>query len=304
MPFIGYDPKVLKCYEELEDPVVDIPTTDDSAWLYYKNENWIYNKLNIALSQNIDCGPIGVTPTKYPIIVKPIYNMFGGGIEARKINNSKELETCRHPGCLWMKWLEGIHLSHDIIVLNGNPIWSITFKGYPIGKGMFDYWEVITPPKLTILYIYDWIKKHLKNYTGCICLETIGQEPATIIEAHLRMGDIDRLGNYNLISNIISLYQNKVWKFKEEINEFYLFAIWGENKVQYTITEDIVHKICSNLTSYQIDDSKLYYQNPIGGVRLAIINDYNKNKCIQSRNHLTPYFKPSIPSYLREKLIS
>jgi hypothetical protein len=304
MPFIGYNPKVLKCYEELEDPIVDIPTTDASAWLYYKNENWIYNKLNIALSQNIDCGPIGVTPTKYPIIIKPIYNMFGGGIDARKINNSKELETYRHPGCLWMKWLEGIHLSHDIIVLNGNPIWSITFKGYPIGKGMFDYWEVITPPKLTILYIYDWIKKHLKNYTGCVCLETIGQEPVNIIEAHLRMGDIDRLGNYSLISNIISLYQDKIWKFKEEINEFYLFAIWGENKVQYTITEDIVHNICNNLTSYQIDDPKLYYQNPIGGVRLALLNDHNKNKCIQLRNRLTLYFNPSIPSYLREKLIS
>ena len=304
MPFIGYNPKVLKCYEELEDPVVDIPTTDDSAWLYYKNENWIYNKLNIALSQNIDCGPIGVTPTKYPIVIKPIYNMFGGGIDARKINNSKELETYRHPGCLWMKWIEGIHLSHDIIVLEGNPIWSITFKGYPIGKGMFDYWEVTTPPESIILYIYNWIKKHLKNYTGCICLETIGQEPTTIIEVHLRMGDIDRLGNYSLISNIISLYQDKVWKFKEEINEFYLFAIWGENKVQYTITEDIVDNICNNLTSYQIDDPKLYYQNPIGGVRLALLNDHNKNKCIQSRNRLTLYFNPSIPSYLREKLIS
>ena len=303
MPFIGYNPKVLKCYEELEDPVVDIPTTDDSAWLYYKNENWIYNKLNIALSQNIDCGPIGVTPTKYPIVIKPIYNMFGGGIDARKINNSKELETYRHPGCLWMKWVEGIHLSHDIIVLEGNPIWSITFKGYPIGKGMFDYWEVITPPKSVILYIYDWIKKHLKNYTGCICLETIGQEPTTIIEVHLRMGDIDRLGNYALISNIISLYQDKVWKFKEEINEFYLFAIWGENNVQYTVSEDIVNIICSDLTSYQIDNPKLFHQNPIGGVRLGILNDHDKNKCIQSRNRLTHYFNPSVPSYLLNKLV-
>ena len=118
------------------------------------------------------------------------------------------------------------------------------------------------------------------------------------------MGDVDRLGNYHLISNIISLYQDKVWKFKEEINEFYLFAIWGKNNVEYTVNKDIVHKICSNLTSYQIDDPELFYQNPLGGVRLAILNDYNKKKCIQSRNRLTPYFNPAIPSYLREKLIS
>ena len=41
------------------------------------------------------------------------------------------------------------------------------------------------------------------------------------------------------------------------------------------------NNICNNLTSYQIDDPKLYYQNPIGGVRLALLNDHNKNKCIQ-----------------------
>jgi hypothetical protein len=169
---------------------------------------------------------------------------------------------------------------------------------------MFDYWEVSIPENSIILYVYDWVKKHLKNYTGCICLETIGQEPTTIIEVHLRMGDVDRLGNYNLISNIISLYQDKVWKFKEEINEFYLFAIWGKNNVEYTVNKDIVHKICSNLTSYQIDDPELFHQNPLGGVRLAILNDYNKKKCVQLRNRLTPYFKPAIPSYLRKKLIS
>ena len=61
---------------------------------------------------------------------------------------------------------------------------------------MFDYWEVIKPSPSVISYVYDWIKTHLKSYTGCVCLETIGEQPPTIIEVHLRMGDVDRLGNY------------------------------------------------------------------------------------------------------------
>ena len=166
---------------------------------------------------------------------------------------------------------------------------------------MFDYWEVIKCTEKLLLYIFDWIKKYLPTYTGCVCIETIGTR---IIEAHLRMGDVDRLGNYDLMSNIISLYQDKVWNFKEEILEFYLFAIWGQSGIQYNISPDIVTEICSNLTSYQIDNPDLYYQNPIGGIRLAILNDYSKYKCVEARNRLISEFRPVVPQYLREKLIS
>jgi len=304
MPFLGYNPKILNCYDKLSEPVVDIPATDDTAWLYFKNERWVYNKLNIALSQNIECGPIGVKPSLYPVVVKPIYNMFGGGIGAQKINNSIQLENYRYPGCMWMEWLTGAHYSYDIMVLEGNPIWSITFEGHSIGKGMFDYWEVIKPSTSNISYVYDWIKTHLKSYTGCICLETIGEQSPTIIEIHLRMGDVDRLGNYNLITNVIRLYENKIWKFKEEILEFYLFAIWGEFGVKYTISQKVVETICKDLISYQIDKPELYYQNPIGGVRLAILNDSNKKNCLTARRNLINQFTPTIPRYLRDKLIS
>ena len=57
MAFIGYNPKVLNCYSKLDDPIVDIPTTDDVAWTHFPNERWIYNKLDIAISQNIRDAP-------------------------------------------------------------------------------------------------------------------------------------------------------------------------------------------------------------------------------------------------------
>ena len=74
--------------------------------------------------------------------------------------------------------------------------------------------------------------------------------------------------------------------------------------VKYKITQDIVTQLCQNLTSYQIDKPELYYQNPIGGTRLAILNGYVKEECLATRNALIPYFYPAIPQYLRQKLIS
>ena len=304
MPFVGYDPRELHCYNDLQEPEVDIPTTDNAAWKYFKNERWVYNKLNVATSQEIPCGPIGVKPTRYPIVIKPIYNMFGGGIDARKISNANQLERYLHPGCMWMDWIDGIHHSHDIMILKGKPVWSITFKGYPIDKGMFDYWEVEIPQKFITEYVYNWIINNLKSYTGCVCIETITNENPVIIETHLRMGDVDRLGNYELMNSVIQLYQNKEWKFKEQIDKFYLFAIWGENSIKYRISQNIVTKLCQKLSSYQIDKPELYYQNPVGGVRLAILNGYVKGECLSARNALIPHFYPAIPQYLRQKLIS
>jgi|LULS01.1.fsa_nt_gb hypothetical protein len=304
MAFLEYDPRQLNCYEKLKEPAVDIPTTDNVAWAYFKEDCWVYNKLQVVLSQNVPGGPIGVTPSKYPIVIKPIYNMFGGGIEARKINNSTELEKYYHPGCMWMTWVDGIHYSHDIMVVKGLPVWAVSFKGHSIGKGMFDYWEVETPSDLIMHYICNWIEARLPNYTGCVCLETITDITPVIIEVHLRMGDIDRLGNYNLMNSIIGLYENQVWEFKDQIDKFYLFAIWGESGVKYKICLKKVKELCKNLVSYQIDRPELYYQNPIGGIRLAILNGYDKKECIRVRNEMIPYFSPQIPDYLRKKITS
>ena len=82
------------------------------------------------------------------------------------------------------------------------------------------------------------------------------------------------------------------------------FAIWGENSIKYRISQNIVTKLCQKLSSYQIDKPELYYQNPVGGVRLAILNGYVKGECLSARNALIPHFYPAIPQYLRQKLIS
>ena len=62
---------VLKCPKDVEIPINDI-----DAWLFFPKHNWIYNKIKICQTQQIDCAPVGISPPKFPIFIKPIYRNY------------------------------------------------------------------------------------------------------------------------------------------------------------------------------------------------------------------------------------
>lgn len=287
-PFLHYD--LREDYPDLVIPSgIYIPTTDDGAWEYFTKHRWVYNKLEVALSQGLKCGPVGVEPKSFPIFLKPIYNLYGTGLGSSLIVNSREYEQKKYSsGYFWMEYLQGDHLSHDLVVVQGKTVFCLTFKGHSLGLGMFDFWETVGTPPSVLEYISAWVQENLPDYSGSINIETIGGK---IIECHLRMGDINSLYNDNLMQSIIDIYAGKAWNFKETIAPFYLFALWGEWGVKYRIDTDAVKEMCEELTYYQIehaDDS----QNPPGGVRLALLCDYDKERCIKIRKILSENFSP------------
>lgn len=290
-PFKYYDPRGLGCYKDLQVPAgVCIATTDDGAWEHFPKHRWVYNKLEVALSQNILCAPIGVEPKAYPIFMKPITNLYGAGLGSGLISSTEEYQQKKHlSGYFWMEFLQGEHLSHDVVVINGDPAFNIVFRGEKLGQGMFDYWETIQAAASTEKYVTSWIKKYLPDYSGSVNVETVGGK---IIECHLRMGDIDRLGNATLLQNIVDVYAGKEWSFNEKIPPFYIFALWGDQDIRYHLEKNIADQVCKELTCYQIDDPELYFQNPPGGVRVAIVCGYDKDACIQARHILYEHFLP------------
>ena len=46
----------------------------------------IYNKLWLSEIQGVPCGPMGVQPGAYPVIMKPIINLFGMSREGLKLS--------------------------------------------------------------------------------------------------------------------------------------------------------------------------------------------------------------------------
>ena len=76
MPICEADPWRLQYFENVPCPDdVRVPTEDGDAWLWFPRHRWVYNKLEVAASQGLTCGPHGLDPPSFPVFSKPIYNL-------------------------------------------------------------------------------------------------------------------------------------------------------------------------------------------------------------------------------------
>jgi len=178
---------------------LDIPVRDVEAWVKYPKHRWIYNKLELALALGIAAAPMGVPPTSYPVMVKPIINLHGMGAMAEQVDDAARHERALEQGAgrFWMTLFEGPHISLDIVLHQGRVMWYCAWQGYPTRpwSGAFDYWETRPDYVLPRLGLLD----HLHDFTGVVNVELIDNKP---IEAHLRMGDLHLFGSVQLFRQI------------------------------------------------------------------------------------------------------
>jgi len=301
MTWANYNPiqSMLDYYHEVSnDDDVMIPTTDDVAWEHFKKHRWVYNKMQVCETEMIPHGPVGTTPTEYPICVKPIYNLFGGSVKSQVCHNVEQYRRITDPSLFWSPYHMGSHYSIDFIVDHGKICEIFTFYGEKLQHGAFDFWMFVTndneASERSVRKAYSWVEEHLWDYTGCVNVEIIGEN---IIEAQLRMGDIDRFGCASLMEAIHELYKGNGWNWTKPSDfpeQFYLAALFAQPNTKFDINPNIVSEICSDLTYWQIDDPELYHTNPSHGNRLAIFCGENWNQVAKARNLTIALFKPDI----------
>jgi hypothetical protein len=214
---------ILKCPKK-----VKIPTNDMNAWEQYPQYNWIYNRLEIAKFQNVPCAPLPVEPKKYPVIIKPVINLYGMGLHIQKVNNKEEFYGEWNNNGFWMEYFEGEQYSYDIIILKGEIQYYVCFHGVQNEKykGCFQYWKSVKVNLPNI--IKQLIGQKMKKYTGCLNVEMIGDH---MIECHLRMGDIDIFPTNDILNGVIAIYQNKKYDWnKIKVDTVYFFPLWIKNK--------------------------------------------------------------------------
>ena len=128
-----------------------------------------------------------------------------------------------------------------------------------------------------------------------------------IIEAQLRMGDIDRLGDAQLMCAIHKLYNTGKWEYRRNSDtpeSFFLAALFAQPNKIFNIHFDLFDYIVGNeLVYYQIDDPNTYHTNPPHGNRVAIFCDYEKDNVIWARNIAAAMFKPDIDGKYLQPLI-
>jgi len=298
MTWGSYNPveKLYHLYgENVRDDGVLIPTTDDVAWKHYSFHRWVYNKLEIAETQGLSCGLVPTEPTEFPVVVKPVFNLFGGSINASVCHNMDEYRKITDPGLFWSPYHFGEHYSLDLILQDGQIKEMFTLRGEKLQFGAFDYWELVNDDDDLLELVEPWVDEFMEGYTGCLNLEVIGDY---IIEAQLRMGDIDRLGDHELMHAIWNLHNNHEWVYKRNDytpQTFYLAALFAQPNKSFNIDFTLFDYIVGDaLLYYQIDDPKMYHTNPPHGNRVAIFCDYDWDNVSWARNICAAMMKPDI----------
>ena len=251
----------MKSYKSLVDYIKDCNlknikvTNDCMAWIEYPDFNFIYNKLWLANSQDIDAGPMGVYPIKYPVIFKPIINLFGMSRGFKIINNEEEYNKNIKDGFFWEEYLDGEHNCIDLIIQEGEVKFTSALKSFSDGEGGFIYHSSIPDFELPEHLIF-WLKLHFGDYTGCLNIETINE---LIIEGHLRLNGDFHLYDENFVKHLDLFFMERKWNLDFTIKKTNLLPIFVRKDFDMVNSENLKNKIIkilgiNNIISFQQDN--------------------------------------------------
>jgi hypothetical protein len=294
MPICEADPWRLQYFENAVCPLnLNIPTEDYDAWVWYPKHRWVYDKIAIALSQELEAAPHGVTPPRFPMFSKPIVNLRGMGVGSRVLNTANEYAQNLTAGHMWMTRLEGAHVSSDVAVVRGRPCWWRHVTGTPGREGTFDYWAVHARADAGIEeYCGAWIAAHLADYTGILNVETIG---GRIIEAHLRMSDQwPDLYGAGWVEAVIRLYAERVWDFADRDRRAgYSVVLFGPHGRHYhhppaALIAQVrdMPEVSSVQITFHEERPSAQHAMPPGGFRLAVVNAWSLPAGLAAREAL------------------
>lgn len=301
MPIVEKDPWRDQYFEGVRCPEdVTIPTDDVLAYRLYPEHRWVYDKLKICETQGIEHAPHGIEPDAYPVFSKPIYNLRGMGTGGRLVASARDFERIQEPGHLWMRVLEGEHVSSDVAVVDGRAAWWRHVLGLEMGGGTFNYWIVSGDARPDLeAYGGDWIRSHLPGYTGAMNLETIG---GRIIEAHLRFADQwpDLYGE-GWLDALVRLYAEGRWDYPDDGRRTgYSVVLFGRHRVRYRPDPDVVESVRRRpaISSVQITfhpgKPLRSHAMPPGGFRLAVVNCWDLEAGLDAREELAEMFARSV----------
>lgn len=303
MPIHERDPWRRAYFADTACPAdVHIPTDDADAWRWFPEQRWVYNKLRVAESQGIECAPHGIDPPHYPVFSKPVINLEGMGVGSRTLWSRQDYETHLSAGHMWMRLLDGEHISSDAAVIDGRVHEMRHAKGLSLPGGLFDYWiiEADRRPDLEE-YLGSWIEAHLPAYTGMVNLESIG---GRIIEAHLRVTDQwpDLYGKCWLDA-VVELYSHSAWRSDcAPRRTGYSIALFGPHGRAYLRPDERAVRelhaepgVSSLQITFHADRPAASHSMPPGGFRLAVINAWNLAAGLHARDRLRTLFGLAAP---------
>ena len=301
MPICEIDPWRMQYFEHVACPAdVLISTEDSDSWTWYPRHRWVYDKVAVALSQGLAAAPHGVPPSAFPVFSKPITNLKGMGVGSRVLRTPADYVTHYAPGHMWMTLLEGRHVSSDVAVLDGKPVWWRRATGKPGAEGTFDHWTIHAESDPDIeMQAGAWVATHLAGYTGMLNHETIGGH---IIEVHLRIADQwPDLYGAGWVEALVRLYQHHRWEFPDtDRRDGYSVVLFAPHGPHYrhpppSLIDEVraIPSVSSVQITFHQDWAPDQHAMPPGGFRLAIVNCFDLSAGERARDKLRAFFLPT-----------
>ncbi|HXV86905.1 MAG TPA: hypothetical protein VD793_09410 [Gemmatimonadales bacterium] len=298
MPIIECDPWREQYFHGVACPDhVVIPTDDMEAYRLFPAHRWVYNKLLICETQQLEHAPHGVRPRVFPVFSKPIYNLHGMGAGIGVMWSADDYERMEAPGHLWMTLLTGEHVSSDVALVKGEAVWWKHAVGSPLPDGAFDRWTLLADARPDLeAYLGGWLGRHLRDYTGMANLETIG---GRMIECHLRLADqwVDLHGP-GWMQSVVELYATGAWRFDDaHRRNGHSVVLFGDHGYWYRIDQALVDSLRarSGVSSIQVTfhPGRLPERHamPPGGFRLAVVNCWDLASGLAVRDELAAGFQ-------------
>lgn len=202
----------------LQEKYSDYDRYNCEGWEYFPKLRWVYNKLELSLRCGYNSGPIPILPkTSGYYCIRPIYNITGYGIYARKLWIDKDDQPSMyeiHPGEFWTEWWTGNHYSIDYVWEDKwIPVFATQGKNNDDNLLKFESWKKIDPPDIEL-------PKFLDELAPSKVLN-IEFKDAKILEIHLRLGNV--FGDWHNIDDnaniLVVAWQDKYIKDANKMKE-------------------------------------------------------------------------------------
>lgn len=248
---------------------------DITAWIEYEDYHHIYNKLWVAESQDLECGPMYVYPNEYPIIFKPIINLKGMSKGFKVINDEKEYDDNIKDGLFWEKYLDGNHYCVDLILVEGKIKYYTCLRSEKGDSGSFKYHESI-PGYVLPIDIKYWVETYMDGYTGAANIEIIDD---FIIEAHLRLNGDYYLYDLKFANKLNDLYEKNIWVNDYQIEKKYLIPVFVNNNFNGNLDKEQILEPCNDngvISYFFYKFNSLSQSEFLKRIFMFDINDLNK----------------------------
>jgi hypothetical protein len=269
--------KYLNIFNPYLDPykvhfTPELPMYDITAYNKYPKHNFVYDKLWIAKTQDIQCGTLENISKRnninYPIFIKPRWgHKSASSKNCFKIKKFDDvIPHLDKEEMIWTDFIDARETMTDFLMVNGKIMYQMTSIYSEKQNGFIDDWKYISqknePPKK----IVDWVNKYMTNFSGVVNAQYRGE---VIIEISLRLSRggcyMKSADNPNIIKNINNIITENKWDYvlakKMDYKPFYSYKCYTNMLIVYLFPQYLLDGMMS---SYKCKTFYEYFFEPSG----------------------------------------